>query len=462
MANISIHMANILEKMYNQNPWWSNHTLISEDTHIKDLTKFRYVFLNEEFLQHNFADGVYIATGPRQIGKTTHLKLLVKNTINNTNKENFLYFNCDILADKSEIVEVVETYLNNFKPVGRMYIMLDEITSVKDGILAVKYLVDQGIKKNITYIITGSSTVNIKKTGEYLPGRRGHGRNFIFSPVSFSDFIQKQYPDEYHEYQIGASLERYYIELKQKIPLVKELDVYLICGGIPRVINTYLEHNELTLDSLTLYRDWVISETAKNGKREQIIKIILERILLCIGSDVSNNSLSSDTGISSHNTVYDYLDFLEDAFIIKHVCNYEYHQKKIQLRKNKKIYLNDAFLFWLFSWWINGDSMCYKELAKNSILKSSIIENICFIHLSRIFGDIYFYRDTDEIDFIHKNFAFESKYQHRISRSDFKALLKFPGKRMVISKSHLVLEKEYTILPVELFLLLSKSALVEI
>lgn len=450
-------MTFLLDKMHNQNPWWMNERAIEEDRHIKELQKNKYIFLNENFLEHQFLDGVYIVTGPRQIGKTTHLKLLIKNKINKDNKENFIYFNCDLLDTKQDIVEVVGQYLKNFKRTGRKFVLLDEITSVRDSALAIKYLIDKGENELITYILTGSSTVNIKKTGEFLPGRRGKGKDFIFSPVSFSKLLNIRYPGINTTYASEEVLEKFYSQLNQQCPLSRELDGYLISGGIPRIINDYWDDQEIEQDNFELYKNWIVSEIAKCGKREIIAKIILQRIMYSIGSDVSYNSFASDTGISSHNTVYEYINFLEDAFIASQLYHYDYHQKTINIRKNKKIYLSDLFLFWLLDWWLNGNSEYYKRLAADTILKSRIVENAVFLHLKLLFGETFFYKAEQEIDFICKDAAWECKYQNKVASSDFKALLKFPGKKFVVTKADFGINPEYQMLPVELFLLLNKD-----
>ncbi|MFA4817192.1 MAG: ATP-binding protein [Parcubacteria group bacterium] len=450
-------MANLLEKIYSSNPWFENEQFIENDLHLKDLGDCKHIFFNREFLDHKFTDGVYIATGPRQIGKTTHLKLLIKQKINGANKTNFLYFNCDLLETKADVVDLVETYIKNFPSSKRMFVMLDEITSVKDSILAVKYLIDKGAKKNITYILTGSSTIEIKKTGEYLPGRRGRGVDFHFAPVSFRDFIKIQY--EKVDFKLGAkeSPEKYYARIKNKVPLTKELDNYFFCGGIPRIVNEYLEKKEIGLENLNLYRDWIVSEIAKNGKRENITKQILARILSSVTSDVSYNSFAEDAGLGSHNTVYDYLNFLEDAFIVSQIYNYDYNQKKINFRKNKKIYLNDPFLFFLFDWWLNGKIPGAEPMLEDSILKSRIAENLIFLHLKKIFKDVYFNRNSEEVDFICGKFAFESKFQNRIAFNDYRGLSKFPGFKIVVTKNTLDIRQEVRLLPLELFLLIDKK-----
>lgn len=452
-------MANLLEKIYSSNPWFEDEKMIEEDLHIKELADSKHIFLNREFLDHKFADGVYIATGPRQIGKTTHLKLLIRQKINASNKTNFLYFNCDLLETKADIVELVETYLKNFSSSKRVFVMLDEITSVKDSILAIKYLQDKGIRKNIAYILTGSSTIEIKKTGEYLPGRRGKGVDFHFAPVSFKDFVKIQYENIDFKFEAKESLEKFYARTRNKIPLTKELDSYFFCGGIPRIVNEFLKKKEIGLENLNLYRDWIVSEIAKNGKRENISKQILARILSSVTSDVSYNSFAEDSGIGSHNTVYDYLNFLEDAFIVSQIYNYDYNQKKINFRKNKKIYLNDPFLFFLLNWWLNGTIPSIKSMSEDSILKSRIAENLAFLHLKEMFGEVYFNRDGEEIDFICGKSAFETKFQNKISSGDYKGLAKFSGNKIIITKNTFDVDKEIKLLPLELFLLVDKEML---
>lgn len=454
-------MVTLIEKAYNQNPWWLDERSIEDDYQLKELGKSKLVFLNQDFLRHSFSDGVYIVTGPRQIGKTTHLKLLIKEKITAATKENFLYFNCDFLDSKQDIVEVVEEYFKLFPDKGRKFILLDEFSSVPDGILAIKYLIDKGESKNITYILTGSSTVNIRKTGEFLPGRRGKGKDFMFFPLQFKEFMRLKYPDISFDQINSKPLEKLYYQIQSCVHLRKEFDAYLASGGIPRIINDYAEDNEIGQDNLELYRDWLVSEIAKNGKREQIVKILLQRVMISLGSDISYNSFATDTGIGSHNTVYDYLIFLKDAFVLEQLYHYDYHQKRINLRKNKKIYLKDQFLYWLLDWWLNGNPNTYKELPKNPIIKSRVVENLVFLHLKSIVPELFFYKETQEIDFLYKNMAWECKYQNRISPEELKTLMKFPGKKFVVTKTELFIKKEYECIPAELFLLLGKEYFVK-
>jgi hypothetical protein len=68
--------------VYSQNPWWEDKELIYIDMHVKkfEKSKFKHIpnFMDE---LKNYKNGIYIIKGPRQIGKTTILKLLIKDLI---------------------------------------------------------------------------------------------------------------------------------------------------------------------------------------------------------------------------------------------------------------------------------------------------------------------------------------------------------------------------------------------
>ncbi len=448
------------EYIFKQNPWILAVENISQDQTLLDLKQEDFIWKNKEFLDHNFQSGVYLVTGMRQIGKTTHLKMLIKEKINNRNKENFFYFNCDLLSSKKEIVDIVEFYLNQIASKGKkIYLILDEIIAVKDGILAVKYLIDSGWKKNIVYILSGSSSVNFKRTGEFLPGRRGSGRDFVFSSLSFAEFLEIKYPQKYQEIKNILSKNKNlviaYQKIKALVNLDQEFNKYLIAGGIPRIINVFARAGRIPTAEFQSYLSWIKSEIAKNQKDEYYVRVILERIKQSLSSDLSYNSIAQDSGVGSHNTIYSYLNFLVDSFIISQLYNYDFYSGRVQRKKNKKIYFNDPFIYWLVCFWLGfGSEPDFGELS-NNILKSRLVENAVAIFLKKKFANkLYFYRANYELDFITPQTAIEIKYQNKISSDDLKNIKKFPGKKIVLSKSTLEINQDLKIIPVELFLLL--------
>ncbi len=378
--------------------------------------------------------------------------MLIKQRITQSTKTNFLYFNCDLLDSKRDIVDLVEEYLLNFPSTERRYLFLDEITAVRDSFLAIKYLVDSGYEHNLTYIITGSNTINIKKTGEFLPGRRGAGIDFNFLPLSFKTYLQLLYPDIDFEISIFAS-ESALIEMKNKFNLSAELEKYLKTGGFPRVINEFSRHDYIPDDIFTIYRTWITSELAKSDKKEYIAKRILERSIENLSSDISYNAFAQDSDVGSHNTISDYLDFFNSAYILSIMYNYDLDRKQVSYRKNKKVYFTDPFIFSVIEAWLSGKPRQDYDYINNAIQRSQMMENLIYLKLKQDFNEVYFHRNQGEIDFVAGENLLESKYTNKISPEDYKALAKFPQNKILVTKNKLEKQENILLIPVELFLI---------
>lgn len=443
-----------LDKIIKQSPWILDADKIAGDVHLSRLQKFPLVHFEQHFLTHDFQDGVYIVTGPRQIGKSTHLKLLLQQRLNAENKENYLYFNCDLLDTKQDLVELVEEYLAEFPSDKRRFILLDEITSVKDSFLAIKYLVDSGHLEGLTYILTGSNTISIKKTGEYLPGRRGKGIDFHFHPLSYKAYLQLRYPEIELALNLDSS-EKDFIEINQQVNLARECDVYLKTGGFPRVINEYHMNQEISDDIFMIYRSWLTSEIAKADKKEHIAKMILGRCLFSLSSDVSYNAFAQDTGIGSHNTVYDYLDFFDNASVLSPIYHYDLNQKKVNFRKNKKIYFNDPFIYAVVDAWLTGKPRQDFLYLQQPSPKSKLIENLVYIKMASVYNEVYFNKSQNEIDFVANNTLVEVKYQNRIVPNDYQYLAQQANayKKVIVTKNYFKQDSEILLRPIEFFLL---------
>ena len=69
-----------------------------------------------------------------------------------------------------------------------LYILIDEITSIKDWNLELKYLQDSGIAKNAVILTTGSNASALRKEGELLPGRGIEGNEYFVKPLFYCEF----------------------------------------------------------------------------------------------------------------------------------------------------------------------------------------------------------------------------------------------------------------------------------
>lgn len=73
-----------LFRLREQNSYWERPEDIEKDFHIKLLLAFPFEIVNpvERKVKLN-EDGIFIIRGPRQIGKTTFLKRIIRNLLKN-------------------------------------------------------------------------------------------------------------------------------------------------------------------------------------------------------------------------------------------------------------------------------------------------------------------------------------------------------------------------------------------
>ena len=146
------------------NPWWETPEAIKSDIKIREFDaqkfQFRHPFLKT--FPTNL-DAVLTLRGPRRIGKTTLVKLIIKNLLLDLRipPENIFFYSCDQVTDFKELSTILGEYLSFIRPRSkeRVFIFLDEISFVKEWQRAIKTLADTGQLQNVTCLLTGSSTI---------------------------------------------------------------------------------------------------------------------------------------------------------------------------------------------------------------------------------------------------------------------------------------------------------------
>ena len=190
------------QTLQKQNPWWENPLRINEDNKLMELEKFELRWTPRLLKHIDFEkNAVYSIRGPRQIGKTTTLKIVIRNILKTKPAQNIFYFACDNLKDNLQLSEILELFYERVRTQNqeRVYIFLDEISYVKDWQKAVKHFIDLKGSQNITITLTGSDILDLKKSSERLPGRVGEkegvSSNKILLPMKFSEFIEIKRPN---------------------------------------------------------------------------------------------------------------------------------------------------------------------------------------------------------------------------------------------------------------------------
>mgnify|MGYP005841266657 FL=1 len=460
--NSNIYEGLNLGKIQEHNPWWRRPEFILEDNSILELKKQKYLFLHPLYKNLPLTkDGILTLRGPRRIGKTTLLKLLIKRLLlqEKIEKENVFFFPCDTIKDFQELEELLILYLNYIRPRTnkRLFIFLDEISFVNQWQRAIKKLVDGGKLKNSLCLITGSNILDLQYSSERLPGRRGEvfPWDIKFLPLSFNQFVKLLKPELIAD-SLSLSL--------ALLPEFKKLFTdYLITGGFPVTINEYFNKGYIATETYEIFLAWIEGDLHKTGKSEESAYQILYRLFVHLGNPVSLYKLSRECGIASHTTVDEYLDIFEKMFLLFKTPFFSLDEKTFLPRKNRKIYFTDPFILNALKAKVNGFSQQAFSYTKEQVTAPSqqacLVENVAASHFKRQFNQLYFGRSGKdrEIDFVGfkegRYSYFEVKYQSQVIKEEFLWAKKILGKnKLVVLSQKDYEENKISILPAEMFL----------
>ena len=299
-----------ISEIVNQNPWWKHGEKFAIfDKNLKE-AKEKPIFFERKRIDPNKGN-IYVLRGPRQVGKTTYIKDLISKLISKgIDPHHILYLSSDFFISRRELRNAIAYFLNKNIDVIDLYIFIDEITSIKDWNLELKYVSDSGILEKARILATGSCSSALKRKGELLPGRGLEGNEYHMKPLSFRDFVLQttdhvistigdaEFRDSLIKLwsilkktscSLEAGLGQLFKALHHIAPFKRELDylfnLYLRYGGYPFVVNDYLlkklqsEQRQSSFSinpklSEALMRD-IIGDITKLGKQETFVRQIL-------------------------------------------------------------------------------------------------------------------------------------------------------------------------------------------
>lgn len=458
------------EELVFQNPWWEDPNAVLTDRNIENFEQAAFKFYPEKILSKISTEkpGIYTLRGPRQVGKTTLLKLFLRNLLNvGIEPVRILFANCEIFTNWSELIESYRAYHNAFKAKisGSInYVLLDEITSVPEWQRAVKYLADVGMLSNSVVLLTGSSAYDLKHSSERMPGRKGVGRDLVLLPLSFKEFLTAQnFRPESYSLEELMSLSKEELEaLVFKHAYAKlEFERYLISGGFPLAINAFLSGSETLEASLSVYTDFVLGDAYKYIRSRKNILELLSKIPDIIGQRISWNSLVDifSTTIESVDTIQKYFEFLSCSFIVSIVYHVDPNQKTPRPKKLKKIYPIDKIIVDVLSRFRNK-TIESSRLVEIAVLRALLETNpVLNEGLDLVDGPFYWYSERgNEIDFIVRTgdslVPIEVKYQNKITPADYLGMKKVFGKGIILTKDTVLSDEHVRGLPAWLFLTL--------
>ncbi|WNJ16433.1 ATP-binding protein [Pontibacter sp. G13] len=341
----------------------------------------------ESEIQHRISKGkAIILTGPRQVGKTTLLKKILRDSP-------YLFLNGDDPAIRRQLTGISTTQLARLIGNHR-YVFIDEAQRIPEIGITMKLITDQF--QEVQLFASGSSSFDIAhQINEPLTGRKWE---FQLFPISWEEY----------EHSIGY------------LRAIQTLEERLIFGSYPDVLNHTGNEREIltTLADSYLYRDIL---SLSSIKRPDALEKLVRALAFQVGNKISYNELSQLAGIDVK-TVIRYVDILCDGFVIFRLGGFSRNLRN-ELKTSQKIYFFDNgirnTLIGNFAPLINRQDI--GALWENFLMA----ERFKYHQYHRTFTNMYFWRTKQgqEVDLVEERDGQISGYEFKWSP---KRTTKFP------------------------------------
>ena len=314
---------------------------------------------------------VKILTGVRRCGKSTIFEMIRQELLERGIPEDHIimkkYTEMDI-PDTITAKQMYDELVSRVEDDKRYYFLLDEIQEIKGWEKAVNSLLE-GMDADI-YVTGSNSKLMSSEISTYLTGR------YISIPVFTLSF-------------------REYLEFKKESTQSydKLLEEYIKFGGFPIIALGEYEQQSAYQIVDGIYHTVVSRDIVKRHRInkqdlfDRVVKYVIENMGKTFSASSISNFLKSENRKVSIESIYNYLRWLEQAFIIFPCKRYDMQGKSI-LKTQEKYYLADV-------------SFRYALFGYNRKMLDGVMENIVYLELRRRGYDVYVGKNnTKEIDFI--------------------------------------------------------------
>lgn len=378
------------ELLYQYNPWWEeafkNENVKPREKYLIELRKYL------DFKQ------IIILTGLRRVGKTTLMKLIIEEQINNgIEPKHILYVSLDdYLLHKNNIIEIVNEFrqIHKIKIEERIYLFLDEVTYKEDFHVQLKNIYDS---QNTKLFVASSSASMLRDEKASLTGR---AITLEIKPLDLEEYL----------YFNGITIKK-----RDKQLYKTHFLEYCKVGGLPEnVLNPNREYLMNLVDDI-IQKDITAFHAIKN---HQIVRDYFTLLMERSGKQLSINKIGKILGISP-DTSKRYLGFFESTYLI-HLLP-RWGKTNQQLLSAKKIYASDLGIKHMF--------MGERDLG-------SYFENYIYLLLRNKKILYYLYENTTEIDFITEDkILIESKFYAKLNKKQEKLFNEYPANKKLVLDS---------------------------
>ena len=293
-------------------------------------------------------DMIIVLTGQRRVGKSYMLKMIRDIKAKDKNN-NVIYVDKEKKGfDYIKTYQDLNAYIDAHYQTGKMnYILIDEVQEIEDFERSVR---SYRTEPDAEVIVTGSNAKMLSKELCTIIG--GRYKEIHVQSLSYKEFLQ------FHNFQDGDDALAKYIQF----------------GGLPGLVKMGLNEDdamEYQKDVLNtvLLKDVISRNNIRNVPfMEKLTSFIADNIGKIISASSISKFMKSQGTSVSPDTVIDYTQYLEDAYIINKVNRYDIHGKRI-FESNDKFYFED-----------HGLRNAQAEGTREGDIEK-IIENIIYQHL---------------------------------------------------------------------------------
>jgi len=359
----------------------------------------------EEWKKNHFHEALLIK-GARQVGKTTTIREFAKHNYAHLVEINFeqdpqAKEAFAGLRDAQTIISRLSMMSYGPFVEGKTLVFLDEIQSCPNARTAIKFLVEDG---RFDYIESGSLLgINYADISSYPVGYESQIQMF---PLDFEEWLWANNINEKVIDDIRIVYKnRHAIDSFMHEQLMKHYRAFLVVGGMPKVVTTYLNNTDFaeTLRQQRLIIDSYRLDIAKYAKTE---KTRAKRFFDAIPAELSKphkRFILSDLEKTGNMQKYaDAAQWLEDAGIA-HFC-YNTHALNLPFEQYEnrnlfKVYLLDTGL--LCAMW--GDKIQWQVMNGDiTINEGALTENFVATELVKHGYSLHYYdhKSRNELDFL--------------------------------------------------------------
>lgn len=269
---------------------------------------------------------VKVITGIRRCGKSYLLFKLFNNYLldNEVKESNIIKINLEELEnqkyhDRDLLNEYIKSQIKSDKEF--YYVFIDEIQNVNGFEPLLNSLNN---KNNVDVYVTGSNSKFLST--DILTEFRGRAYEIKVHPLSFREF--------------------YMIDKKE---IDKSLEEYMMYGGLPFIINLKKEDEKVSYLKSLFEKVYFADVIEKNNiRKDDLLDEIVNCLASTIGSltnanNVANTFKSKGLINTEYNTVSNYIEYLENSFMINKATRYNVRGRQY-IQTPYKYYFEDIGL----------------------------------------------------------------------------------------------------------------------